>query len=136
MTALGLWLIGVPLPVALGFLAGIMTFVPYIGSIASAVPSLLIAASINLHLAVYVVALYLGVHLIEGYILVPLVQRRVVHLPPALTLSAQVILGVLAGILGLLLATPLVAAALVVVRMVYVEDLLGDRGIAEPARSE
>jgi predicted PurR-regulated permease PerM len=63
---------------------------------------------------------------------VPLVQRRVVHLPPALTLSAQLILGVLAGFLGLLLATPLVAAALVIVRMAYVEDVLGDHGLTEP----
>ncbi|MBV8575080.1 MAG: AI-2E family transporter, partial [Acetobacteraceae bacterium] len=51
LTALGLWLLGVPLPVALDFLAGIMTFVPYIGSIVSAIPSVIIAASINLTLA-------------------------------------------------------------------------------------
>ena len=133
LTALGLWLLAVPLPAALGFLAGIMSFVPYIGSIASAVPSVLIAASIDLHLAVYVIALYLGVHLTEGYILGPLVQRRVVHLPPALTLSAQVILAVLAGFLGLLFATPLLAASLVIVRMIYVEDVLGDRSSTEPA---
>jgi predicted PurR-regulated permease PerM len=136
LTALGLWLIGVPLPVALGFLAGIMTFVPYLGSIASAIPSVLIAASTDLHLAIYVIVLYFGVHLTEGYILVPLIQRRVVHLPPALILSAQVILGVLAGFLGLLLATPLAAAALVIIRMVYVEDVLGDREITQPASFE
>ena len=132
MTALGLWLLGVPLPVALGFLAGIMIFVPYIGSIASAIPSVIIAASINLTIAVYVIALDLGVHLVEGYILV---QRRAVHLPPALTLSAQVVLGFLAGFIGLLLATPLVAAMLVLVRMIYVEDILGDRK-SEPAPLE
>jgi predicted PurR-regulated permease PerM len=130
MTALGLWLLGVPLAIALGFLAGVMIFVPYMGSVASAIPSVIIAASINLTLAVYVIALYLGVHLVEGYILEPLVQRRAVHLPPALTLSAQVILGVLAGFIGLLFATPLVAAVLVMVRMIYVEDILGDRGSA------
>jgi predicted PurR-regulated permease PerM len=134
MVALGLWLLGVPLPLALGFLAGIMIFVPYIGSVLSAVPSVLIAASIDLTLAVYVVALYIGVHLVEGYILAPLVQRRVARLPPALTLSAQVILAVLAGFLGLLFATPLVAAALVIVRMAYIEDVLGDHESAEPLR--
>jgi predicted PurR-regulated permease PerM len=133
MTALGLWLLGVPLPVALGFLAGIMIFVPYIGSIASAVPAVIIAASTDLMLAVYVIALYLGVHLVEGYILVPLVQRRAVHLPPALTLSAQVIFGFLAGFIGLLFATPLLAAGLVMVRMIYIEDILGDRRDGEPA---
>jgi predicted PurR-regulated permease PerM len=132
MVALGLWLLGVPLPLALGFLAGIMIFVPYIGSILSAVPSVLIAASIDLMLGVYVIALYIGVHLVEGYILVPMVQRRVVHLSPALTLSAQIILAVLAGFLGLLFATPLVAAGLVIVRMAYIEDMLGDHESAEP----
>jgi predicted PurR-regulated permease PerM len=135
IVALGLWLLGVPLPAALGFLAGIMIFVPYIGSILSAVPSGVIAASIDLTLAVYVLGLYIGVHIIEGYILVPVVQRRVVHVPPALILSPQVILAVLAGFLGLLFATPLVAAALVMIRTIYVEDILGDRGKGEPARS-
>jgi predicted PurR-regulated permease PerM len=135
IVALGLWLLGVPLPVALGFLAGIMIFVPYIGSILSAVPSGVIAASVDLTLGAYVIALYIGVHIIEGYILVPIVQRRVVHLPPALTLSAQVILAVLAGFLGLLFATPLIAAALVMIRTIYVEGILGDHRIGEPARS-
>ena len=130
VVAIGLWIIGVPLPAALGFLAGILTFVPYIGAFVSAVPSLLLAVSINLDLAVYVVLLYIVVHLIEGYIRVPLVQRRVVPLPPALTLSAQIILGVVAGFLGLLLATPLVAA-IVIIRMVYVEDVLGDHTTTE-----
>lgn len=70
MVGLGLWLLGVPLPAALGFLAGIMIFVPYIGSIAAAIPAVVIAASINLTLAAYVIALYTGVHLVEGYLLV------------------------------------------------------------------
>jgi predicted PurR-regulated permease PerM len=133
LAALGLWLLRVPLPMALGLLAGIMTFVPYLGSIASAIPSVIIAASIDLMLAAYVIGLYLGVHLVEGYILALLVQRRAVYLPPALTLSAQVIFGVLAGFLGLLFATPLVAAGLVLVRMIYVEDIFGDRETGAPA---
>ncbi|MGH7031916.1 MAG: AI-2E family transporter [Stellaceae bacterium] len=128
LAALGLWIIGVPLPVALGLLVGLLAFIPYIGAIVSAVPSVLIAASVRLDLALYVIVLFVAIHTVEGYILVPLVQRRVVHLPPALTLSALIIFGVLAGFLGLLLATPLVAAIIVVVRMAYVEDLLGDRG--------
>jgi predicted PurR-regulated permease PerM len=127
LVTLGLWIIGVPLPIALGLLAALFTFVPYIGAFASAVPSVLIAGAVRLDLALYVIVLYLAIHLAEGYVLVPLVQRRVVHLPPALTLSAQILLGVLAGFLGLLLATPIVAGALVLVRMIYVEDVLGDR---------
>jgi predicted PurR-regulated permease PerM len=127
LAIVGLWLLGVPLPVALGFLVGILTFIPYLGAFVSAVPAVLLAAATRLDLAVYVIILFVGIHLTEGYLLVPLVQRRIVHLPPALTLSAQIVLGVLAGFLGLLLATPLVAASLVIIRMAYVEDLLGDR---------
>ena len=110
-----------------------MIFVPYIGAIAAAIPSVVIAASIDLMLAVYVVALYVAVHLVEGYVLVPLVQRRAVHLPPALILSAQLILAFLAGFLGLLFATPLAAAAIVLIRTIYIEDMLGDRGNASPS---
>lgn len=84
LTAVGLWIIGVPLPVALGFLAGILTFVPYIGAFVSAIPSVLLAASVNLDMALYVIILYVEVHVTEGYILVPLVQRWVVHLPPGI----------------------------------------------------
>jgi hypothetical protein len=99
MTAIGLWLLGVPLPIALGFLSGIMLFVPYICSVVSAVLSVVIAVSINFTLAICVIGLYIAVHQIEGYILDPLVQRRVKHLPPALTLCAQIILGFLADLL-------------------------------------
>lgn len=130
LAIVGLWLIGVPLPVMLGVLVGLLAFIPYVGAIVSAVPSVLLAGAIRLELALYVIVLFVVIHIVEGYILVPLVQRRVVHLPPALTLSALIVLGVLAGFLGLLLATPLVAAAMVIVRMAYVEDRLGDRETA------
>lgn len=130
-TTLGLWIIGIPLPVALGLLAGILTFIPYLGTIMSALPTGLIALTIDPKLVLYVIALYIGVHTLEGYILVPLVQRKAAHLPPALTLSLQVIFGVLVGFIGLALATPLVAAGLVLTRMLYVEDVLGDRSVEQ-----
>ena len=63
---------------------------------------------------------------LDGYLLTPLVQQRTVSLAPALTISAQVLFGALAGAMGLLLATPLTAATLVLVRKLYVEDVLGD----------
>ena len=120
----GLWLLGVPVPGALGLLAGILTFIPYAGSVISAVPAVLLAFTIGSELALYTILLYVGAHVLEGYILVPLVQKRAAHLPPALTLSAQAILSVIVGIAGLALATPITAAALVLTRMVYVEGML------------
>jgi predicted PurR-regulated permease PerM len=126
MTSIGLSLLGVQLAITLGILAGILTFIPYIGSAASAVPAILIALTQNGQTALYVLLLYVGVHIVEGYILVPLMQKKMVHVPPALTLAAQALLGALFGILGLALATPLVAAAVTAVRLLYVEDVLAD----------
>lgn len=126
-SALGLWAIGVPAPIALALLAGILSFVPYVGSIASGVPPFLLAYAASPVTGLYVIALYVAIHLLDGYILVPLVQRRMVHLAPAVTLVAQLVLGILWGILGIAVATPLAAALMTLVRMAYVEDVLHKR---------
>jgi predicted PurR-regulated permease PerM len=88
---------------------------------------------------VWVLALYVVVQTVESYLLTPLVQQRAVRLPPALTITAQVVLGLIFGAVGLLFATPLTAAIVVFVQLLYVEDLLhedaGVRGAAAPKRS-
>jgi predicted PurR-regulated permease PerM len=126
VTGIGLWLLGVPVPGALGLLAGILTFVPYVGTVVSAIPAALLALTIDARLAVYANLLHVGAHTLEGYILLPLVQKRAAQLPPALTLSTQAILGAIIGIVGLALAAPLTAAGLVLTRLIYVEGTLGD----------
>jgi predicted PurR-regulated permease PerM len=137
VTGVGLKLLGVPVPGALGLLAGILTFIPYAGSVISAIPAVLLALTIGSELALWTILLYLGAHTLEGYILVPLVQKRAAHLPPALTLSAQAILSVIIGIAGLALATPITAVALVLTRMVYVEGVLdgSTEAAADPKQS-
>jgi predicted PurR-regulated permease PerM len=124
MTWLGLWILGVPLALALGLLAMVLTFVPYIGAVVSAVPAVLLGLLQGPAVALYIVILYIGVHVMEGYLLTPLIQRRAVHLPPVLTIAAQVLLGFLAGIMGLVVATPLMAAGMVLIKRFYVEDVL------------
>lgn len=128
LTTLGLWLLDAPLPVALGLLAGILDFIPFLGPIFAAIPAILVALAQSPTLGIYVALLYLAVQSFEGYVLEPIVEQRAVYLPPALVLLAQVVLGVLMGLLGILFATPLTAVAMVGVKMLYVEDLLGDRG--------
>jgi predicted PurR-regulated permease PerM len=122
----GLSLAGVPLALVLGLLAGLLNFVPYLGPMLSFVPALPLAIPEGATTVGWVLGLYVGIQMAESYLLTPLVDQQSVALPPALTITAQVLLGVLLGWLGLVLATPLTAAALVLVRMLYVEDLLGD----------
>ncbi|HWG43125.1 MAG TPA: AI-2E family transporter [Gemmataceae bacterium] len=131
-TTTGLWLIGVPFALTLGLIAGILELVPYIGPWISAVPTALIALTVGPTEVLLVLALYLALHILEGYVLVPLVQRRAVHLPPAVTLVAQVLLGELLGLMGLFVAAPLTLCAVVLLKMLYVEDALGDDAIDVP----
>lgn len=125
-TALGLSLLGVPLALVLGVIAGTLDFIPYIGPIMAAVPAILLALSESPTLALYVVLLFIGLQVLEGYILLPLIERRTVSLPPALTIAMQVLLGSLFGLSGIALATPFAAVIAVLVVMLYVQDVLGD----------
>jgi predicted PurR-regulated permease PerM len=126
LTGVGLWLLGVPLALALGVLTGLLTFIPYLGSILSFIPIIVLALSKGFTLGLYALFLYLGVQTIESYFLTPYVEKKAVALPPSLTLIVQVISGILFGILGIIVASPLTAAVMVLVRTLYVRDFLGD----------
>lgn len=126
LTGVGLLIAGVPLFLSLGVIAGLFSFVPYIGPIAAAIPAILVAFTASPTKALYVVLIFAGVQLLESYLITPLIQERTVSIPPALLIGAQVVAGVLAGVLGIFLATPLVVTITVVVQMLYVEDVLGD----------
>lgn len=125
MSAIGLNLLGVPLAMALAMLAGLLTFIPYFGAIAAAVPAVMVSLTVNWHLALWVLGVFVCCHAVEGYVIAPLVQRRMVHLPPAMTILAMMILGDVVGPLGIILGTPIAAMLLVTVREAYVEDVLG-----------
>jgi predicted PurR-regulated permease PerM len=133
LTTVGLWWIGVPLALTFGLLAAALTFIPNIGPAISVVPPLVLALADEPRRAVYVAALYLAIQAVESYAVTPLIQRRTIALPPALTITAQVALGVLVGGIGIAVATPLTAAILTAVRMLVVEDLL-ERPGSRPAR--
>jgi predicted PurR-regulated permease PerM len=122
MVLIGLWLLGVPLAMTLGLLAGVFDFVPVVGAIISAVPAILIALTVSPYKALYVAILFLGVHLVEGYVLGPLIQQQTVQAPPLLVLSAVVFMGLLSGFLGVFFATPLVVVAMVLVRVLLIEE--------------
>ncbi|HEX3034125.1 MAG TPA: AI-2E family transporter [Thermodesulfobacteriota bacterium] len=126
LSTLGLWLLGVPLALTLGLVAALLDFVPYVGPIIAVIPAALVGLSQSPTTALYVLLLYLVIQSIEGYFLEPLVQQRMVSLPPAFTITAQVLFGVLIGTIGVVFATPLAVALMALVMMLYVEDTLGD----------
>jgi predicted PurR-regulated permease PerM len=126
-TGIGLWLLGIPQALVLGIVAGLLDFVPTVGPIVAAVPGLLAAASVDGRHVLYALIIYVVVQAAENNLIVPIVQRRAVDLPPAVTMVALVVMGLVGGVLGLLLAVPLAAALTVGIRMAYIEDVLGDR---------
>ncbi len=127
LTAAGLSILGVPSALALGFIAGVADFVPIVGPIVAAIPAVLLGFSISPGTALWVVVLYLAIQQIEGNVVMPVVQRQAVDLPPALTLFALLAFGVLFGPLGVVFATPLAVVALVAVKQLYIRDTLGGK---------
>ncbi len=125
IVTVGLMIIGVPLPLVLGIIAGLSEFIPIIGPWLGAVPGILLAVSVDAKTALYTVILYVVVQQIESNILTPLIQQHMVHIPPAVVVLSVVAFGLLFGIAGIILATPLAVIAMVLVGMFYVQDVLG-----------
>ena len=111
-----------PLAGTLGIIAALMTFIPNVGPILSVVPAALLAFAISPVKGLLTVLLFILVHFLEGNILTPLLERQIVRLPPALTLTAQLLLAVIAGPLGLALAAPLTAATLGIFQVLLPAD--------------
>ncbi len=114
-----LYLLGVKLAGALGLVTGRMSFIPYVGSVLAGIPSVLMALQGGEKLAIEVLILYLAFHIIEGYFLTPLVQKRAVKLPPAITILTQLFFWNFGGVLAVAVAAPAAAAGIVAVERLY-----------------
>ena len=123
-TTLGLLALGAPLPLALGLITGLLAFVPLIGALVAGALSVLAAFTAGPSMALYVLLLFVVLQQAEEYLLLPFVQRWAVALPPALTLLAAVVFGVLFGPLGLVFATPLMVVCVVMTKRLYVRGVL------------
>jgi predicted PurR-regulated permease PerM len=117
-------MLGIPSPAALALIAGIAEIVPYLGPFIGAVPALLVALAIGPVLAMWTAGAYLLVHLIEGYIAAPLVERTFITIPPALILLGLVVVELIFGTGGIILAAPITVVVFVLVKMRYVDDPL------------
>jgi predicted PurR-regulated permease PerM len=125
-TAVGLSLLGVKAALALGLIAGLLEFIPMLGPILSAVPGIAMAFLDSPQKALFVALVYWGVQFLEGHILQPLLMKRGVDLPPVVTLVGLSLMAIVFGFLGMLVAVPVIAAVMVTVKMLYVEDVVGD----------
>jgi predicted PurR-regulated permease PerM len=138
LTFIALTIIGVPMALTLALIAGLANFIPNFGPLIAGTPAVLVALApdagagdhglLNVARAGWVIVAYVIVQFMEGWVITPFFQAKAVELPPALLVLSQVFLALLLGPLGLIFATPIVVASLVLVRMLYVEDVLGDRG--------
>ncbi|QJR80440.1 AI-2E family transporter [Alteromonas pelagimontana] len=124
LTTGGLWALGVDLALILGIIAALLSFIPNLGPIIGFIPAAMISVMSGVDALLYVTSLYVAVQAVESYVLTPVLQAEIADLPPALTLFAQVTLGGMVGLTGILLAAPLMVTLMVIVRMWYVEDLL------------
>lgn len=130
-SGVALWLLGVPMAVTLGVIMGIFQFVPLIGPLAATVPAVLVAFTVSPQTVLWVLIAYEIIQIVEGNIILPIILKKAAEIPPAVTIVAQVLFGILAGTLGIVFATPLVASILIIVQMLYISDVLGDRVAVE-----
>ncbi len=132
LIALGLWIIGSRSWAALGLLAGLSEFVPYVGPLVAMLPALAVAAPQGGNQMLLVVLIYFLVRIVQSSLVTPFVTRRVVSIPPALTLFVILGVGAVFGIYGLFFSAALLVVFFVLVRELYLRDTLGEAIEAVP----
>jgi predicted PurR-regulated permease PerM len=126
VTTVALLILGVESAFALGLLAGLLEFIPTIGPVIAAVPAVAMGFLDSPQTALYVAIAYLLIQFLESNLLMPMLMHEGVNIPPAMSIVFQALMAILFGFLGLVVAVPLLAAALVPIKMLYVEDVVGD----------
>jgi predicted PurR-regulated permease PerM len=126
MIGIGLWLSGVPSAAALGLLAGLSEFIPYVGPTAAMVPALGLAATKGTGPLIGTLVTYAVVRLVQTNFVTPYVQKRVIAIPPAITVFAIIGVGVVFGIFGLFFSAALLVVFFTLVRSLYLREVLGE----------
>ena len=126
VSTLTLLALGVKSAVALGVIAGLLEFVPTVGPILAAVPAIAMGFLDSPEKALTVGLAYLVIQQLEGHVLIPMLMKEGMDLPPALTIVAQAVMALLFGFLGLMVAVPLLAVVIVPIKLLYVEGVVGD----------
>ncbi len=121
LTGLGLWAIGMPMILTLALIAGLLNFIPNFGPIIALIPAGLIGLMQGTTTAILVLCLYTFIQIVQSAVTQPLIQQKMVSIPPALIIFGQVAMGLLGGFWGVLLATPVIAIIMTLVNKLYVE---------------
>ncbi len=129
VTTIVLLVLGVKAPFALGMLAGLFEFIPTVGPILSAVPGVAMGFLDSPEKAFIVAIAYVLIQFLENHLLIPLLMKGGIDVPPVLTILSQALMALTFGFLGLMCAVPLLAATMVAVRMLYVENVVGVESI-------
>ncbi|HEX8356898.1 MAG TPA: AI-2E family transporter [Segetibacter sp.] len=123
LTGIGLTVLGVPMAIALALIAGILNFIPNFGPLIAMIPAVLIALTQGVNKGIIVAVMYILIQILESNIITPSIQKKLINIPPAVTILAQLFMGILTGGWGLVLATPLVAIVMVVVQETYIKKI-------------
>ncbi|HMH97312.1 MAG TPA: AI-2E family transporter, partial [Bradyrhizobium sp.] len=123
VTTVFLFAVHVKAALPLGILAGVLKFIPIVGSIFAAIPAIAMAFIDSPHKALVIAIGYFVIQFVENHLLVPILMKHGVNIPPALTLGIQALMALLFGFLGLLVAVPLLAAILTIVRALNAQDM-------------
>lgn len=126
LVGLGLWIAGVPSSAALGLLAGLSEFVPYIGPTAAMLPALGLAATVSTHAVIGTLVTYAAVRLIQTNFITPFVQHRVIDIPPAVTLFSIISIGIIFGLYALFFSAALLVVIFTLVRTLYLREMVGE----------
>lgn len=127
LTFVGLLILGMPFAFILSLVAAVLNFIPHIGPIIATVPAVMVGLTEGGSMVLYVFILYAVIQALESYLITPYIQKQMISIAPAWLLAAQLVMGASFGILGFLLAPPLAVVVMVLVQMLYVRDVLGER---------
>lgn len=119
-------IIGVPVALILALITGLLELVPNIGSFLAMIPGVLLALTMSTNTGILVAIIYIVAQTIVANIVTPLIQKKIINMPPALTLISQLIMGVVSGALGIILAVPLLAMLIILVDELYVKKIAGN----------
>ena len=125
-TSVALWVMGIPLALALGVIAAVLNFIPNFGPILATIPAGLVALMQGPAALVWVIIIYIIIQAVQNHVVMPVTMQAAVELPASILMLAQVFMWYWAGLLGLALSPALAAVVIKLVQMLYLEDYLGD----------